>query len=158
MRGNSAACYVEKPRLGASATLCTRSRSGRDRKNPDRAIGCSGAPEGYRSAIGKPEICDRDRMVIGHQMTALPVGILAIEVCVCVCDQLQSLIAMSVIVIVGVGFVLNGHFWDQEKAFKHAKIFPRKKRQAVKWIPFHVHGGLWAIPSHIRITTSILLV
>ena len=30
-----------------------------------------------RIAIGKPEICDRDPMVIGHQDTALSAGALA---------------------------------------------------------------------------------
>ena len=43
--------------------------------------------EGDRSAIGKPEICDRDQMEIGHQKAALSVGILAIGASVIGCDR-----------------------------------------------------------------------
>ena len=41
-----------------------------------------GAPEGDRSAIGEPEICDRDRLVIEHQSTAL---VAQCDSCECSC-------------------------------------------------------------------------
>ena len=71
--------------------FCTRANTGKYFWGIIYALvscqGVSGSPEGDRSAIGKPEIRDCDRMAIGHHTTAPAVGILVIEVSVIGCDR-----------------------------------------------------------------------